>query len=113
MTIDHHLVIATTNDSSDLSDALLRPSRMDLRIVIDYPSENSRREFFTFKGVVEDDLEDFVNQTKSFSMSELKEVFIGTYVLGKSLKHVVAQIKEPLIKQKYESFKHNKKTIGF
>lgn len=113
MSIDHHLVIATTNDSSDLSDAIIRPSRMDMRVVIGYPTKASRLEFFKFKGVEESDLEMFVKASSKFSMSQLKELFIGTYVLGNGFDQVVEQIKNPLAKQRYDSFVHNKIAIGF
>lgn len=113
MTIGHHLIIATTNDSSHLSDAIIRPSRMDLRVVIDYPTKESRREFFKFKGVELSDLDMFVNGTSKFSMSQLKEVFIGTYILSKDFESVIDQIKNPLTKKKYTSFEHSKTSIGF
>lgn len=113
MSIEHHLVIATTNNSSELSDALLRPSRIDMRVIIDYPSPESRTIFFENKGVDKIDIEKFVNSTAKFSISQLKELFIGTYVLGNNFDQVLEQIKNPLSKKKYNSFEHNKPVLGF
>ena len=111
--IDHHVVIATTNDSTNLSDALLRPSRMDMRVIIDFPNDESRKIFFVNKGVEEQDIEKFVKETKDFSMSQLKELFIGTYVLGNVFEQVLDQIKNPLTKKRYDSFKHASGKLGF
>jgi len=113
MSINHHLVIATTNDSSGLSDALLRPSRIDMRVIIDFPSSESRTIFFENKGVEKIDIEKFVNSTTKFSISQLKELFIGTYVLGNNFDQVIEQIKNPLTKKRYDSFEHNKPVLGF
>ena len=93
--INHHLVILTSNDTTDLSEALLRPSRIDWCIEIPSPSDTIRREYFIKKNINEDLLDEFVRKTEEMSFAELKEVFIGTQILGKPLEKVVEQIRTP------------------
>jgi len=93
--INHHLVILTSNDTTDLSSALLRPSRIDMAIEIPAPNDSIRREYFSKKNVPNGVLDEFVAKTKGMSFAELKEVFIGTQILGKSLDKVVEQIDRP------------------
>lgn len=94
--VDNCLSILTSNDTSELSEALLRPSRIDLMYEVPMPDERIRSEYFTKKGVKEEDLPSFVKETEGMSFAELKEAFIGTYVLGKPLEKVIQQLKEPL-----------------
>ena len=42
------------------------------------------------------------------TISELKELFIGSYVMGNSIEDVVSNLKEPFQKQEY-SLKNSKK----
>lgn len=93
--IDNHMIILTSNDTTELSEALLRPSRIDLVYEIDMPDEIIRKEYFQKKGVTEEDLDNFVKETEDMSFAELKEVFIGTYVMQKPLDKVIQQIKTP------------------
>lgn len=106
--IDNHLIILTSNNTSNLSPALLRPSRIDMRFILPNPSETIRREFFEKKEVK--DIDKFVAATDGMSFAELKEVFIGTQILGKKLNKVVDQIKNPLETKDY--FTTKKKKIG-
>lgn len=93
--INDHLVILTSNDTTDLSSALLRPSRIDMAIEIPSPNDTIRREYFIKKKVPNDLLDEFVLKTQGMSFAELKEVFIGTQILGKSLDKVIEQITKP------------------
>ena len=93
--INHHLVILTSNDTTDLSNALLRPSRIDMAIEIPSPNDTIRKEYFSKKGVSDELLDEFVSKTKDMSFAELKEVFIGTQILGKPLDRVIEQITSP------------------
>ena len=113
MSVDHHFVITTTNDSSTIPDALLRPSRMDMQIVVDYPSKEARRKYFELKGVKEEDLDKYVKESAKLSVSQLKELFIGTYVLGNSFENIIGQLKNPLAKQEYSSDYGIKQKMGF
>lgn len=113
MSIEHHLVILTTNDTSELPDALLRPSRIDLREIIDLPNDEVRKKFFELKGVKEDDIDKFVIHSKNFSISQLKELFIAVYVLGNDFDESIHALKNPKAKKKYSTHNHNKTTAGF
>lgn len=99
--INNHLVILTSNNTSELSDALLRPSRIDLRYRLDNPNDNVRREYFQYKGISDDQLDEYVKLTKNLSIADLKEVFIATVILNKSIDQVVKDIKNPLQKRDY------------
>ena len=81
--VDNCLSILTSNNTSELSEALLRPSRIDLVYEVPMPDERIRGEYFMKKGVKTEDLPKFVEETEGMSFAELKEIFIGTYVLGK------------------------------
>jgi len=107
---DHHLVILTSNNTSDLSEALLRPSRVDLMYEIPNPNSKIRREFFEKKGIDKKHLKEYADSTEGMSFAEMKEVFIGTIVLGKSLEEVVNQIENPLETKDY--LIKSKKKIG-
>lgn len=99
--INHHLVILTSNDTSTLSPALLRPSRIDMVFEIVPPGADIRKEFFIKKGIAEDRLQEYVDKTDGMSFAELKEVFTGTVVLDKSIDEVVSQIKHPMETKNY------------
>lgn len=99
--INNHLVILTSNNTSELSDALLRPSRIDLRYRLDNPNDNVRKEYFQYKGISDDQIDEYVRLTKNLSIADLKEVFIATVILNKSIDQVVKDIKNPLQKRDY------------
>ena len=84
-----------SNDTSNLSDALLRPSRIDLTYEILNPDEKIRKEYFAKKGVEEKDLDKFAKLTEGMSFAQMKEVFIGTVVQGTDIKKVVKRILDP------------------
>jgi len=100
-TIDDHAIIMTSNDTSDLSEAFLRPSRVDMRFIIPQPDKDIRREYFSKKGLDEKELNTIVKATDGLSFAGLKEVFIGTKVLGKSLDNVLHQLKNPIESKDY------------
>lgn len=99
--INNHLIILTSNNTSELSDALLRPSRIDLRYQLKNPSEKIRREYFRHKGIDESLLEEYVSKTKGLSLADLKEIFIATIILDKPLDKSVLELRSPLMKQDY------------
>lgn len=109
--IDHHLIITTSNNTTDLPDALLRPSRIDRRFYIGYPSETSRREFFKNKGVEESQLDTYVKKSEDLTLSELKELYIGTYILDNDFDEVIDQILNPFEKKEYVSKKSSNPSI--
>lgn len=105
--VDNHLIILTSNDTTSLSPALLRPSRIDRRYVLPNPSAKIRKEFFNKKGITDTDT--YVKATDGMSFAELKEVFIGTQILGKDLNKVVDQILNPLETRDYFTTTKKKK----
>ena len=99
--INNHLIILTSNNTSELSNALLRPSRIDLRYQLRNPSEKIRREYFQHKGIDESLLEEYVSKTKGLSLADLKEIFIATIILDKPLDKSISELRSPLMKQDY------------
>lgn len=107
--IDMHLVIMTTNNSTNLSEALLRPSRIDLKYEIKNPTENMRRKYLQEKELDPAILEEVVNKTENFSFAMLKEVFVSLAILNKDLNNTIDTINNPLENKDYLN---NTKTIG-
>lgn len=94
--IDNHLIILTSNDTTKLSEALLRPSRIDLTFEIPNPNIKIRKEFFKHKGIKDEEkINEYAKVTKNFTFAELKEFFIGTEILGKPVDKVIKQITTP------------------
>lgn len=79
--LDHHIILATTSNSEAIDESLLRPSRIDLRVEVDFPSETARREYFQHKNVPEKILDAMVEVSEGFSMADLKELYICIFVL--------------------------------
>lgn len=108
----NHLVIATSNNIEEVPDSFLRPSRIDLKIVIDYPSEEVRREFFKFKNAPNDKLDDLVKITEDCTFADLKEVFITHFVLDYSIEDAITKVKSPFEKKDYSSFANRRSKLG-
>jgi ATP-dependent 26S proteasome regulatory subunit len=111
--LNHHLVIATSNNTEDIPETFLRPSRLDLKIEIGYPSKKTREEYFRYKNVPEEDIDHIVEVTKDCSLADLKEVFICVYILGYDLEKAVDQVLNPTDKKNYTNGKYNRSKIGF
>lgn len=109
--INNHLIVLTSNDTTNLSEALLRPSRIDLIYDIPTPSKTIRKEYFENKGIDPELINDYVDASEGFSFAQMKELFIGTKVLGKSLEKVVSQINEPFKTKDYLTKTYNLKGI--
>jgi len=108
--IDHHIVIMTSNNTSELSEALLRPSRVDMHFEVSNPDKDIRKEYFIKKGVPTENIDAFVTHSEGMSFAQLKELFIGTQILGKDLIQVVNQLKNPLSSKDYLT---TTKTLGY
>ena len=108
--IDHHIVIMTSNNTNELSGALLRPSRVDMHFEIPAPDADIRKEYFEKKGINSDDINAFVKATDAMSFAQLKEVFIGTQILEKPLEQVVSRLINPLSSKDYLT---STKTLGY
>lgn len=109
----HNLVIATSNNTEEIPDSFLRPSRIDLRIEIDYPSETTRREFYEKKNISGDKLEHLVEETENCTFADLKEVFICHFVYNHNIKEAVERVKNPLKKKDYTVLNRKKSKLGF
>lgn len=108
--IDHHIIIATTNNTEDIPDTILRPSRIDLKIEVPYPSENTRREYFQHKKVPSEDLDSLVKLTEKCSLADLKEIYICTYLLDYSIEDAISKVTHPREKKNYmNSYSGNNK----
>ena len=99
--LDHHVVIATTNNTELIPDTFLRPSRIDLKIEVPLPSEQTRREYFKFKNTPEDDIENLVKQSEDFSLADLKELYVCIYLLDYTVEEAVGKITAPKEKKNY------------
>lgn len=110
--LNHHLIIATSNNTENIPDTFLRPSRLDLKIEVDYPSEQTRKEFFRNKEVPENDLSELVKATKECSLADLKEVYICVYLLDYTVEEALTQVLDPTEKKNYLERKYKKTKIG-
>lgn len=111
--INHHVVIATTNNTEVIPDTFLRPSRIDLKIEIPLPCDQTRREYFRYKEVPEKDLEELVSRSDQLSLADLKELYICIYLLDYTIEDAVLKINSPREKKNYLSFPKNKSRMGF
>lgn len=91
--INHSLTILTTNNSSRLSSALLRPSRVDKRYVINLPNKEAREEYFKFKNIPEELIPKYVEASENMNISQLKELFISTVVLENTFEESLDSLK--------------------
>lgn len=110
--LNHHVIIATTNNTEDIPDTFLRPSRIDLTIEINMPTDTIRREYFQFKKIKEPALSELVKETNGCSLADLKEVYICIYLLDYSIDNALTKVKTPKIKKNYMFSPQNKIKIG-
>lgn len=99
--INHHVVIATTNNTTEVPDTFLRPSRLDLKIEVPLPNEKTREEYFRFKNVPEEVIADLVKQSKDCSLADLKEIYICIYLLDYTIEDSIKKITAPREKKNY------------
>ena len=110
--VNHHIVIATSNNTEDIPDTFLRPSRLDLKIEVDYPTEKTREEFFRFKKVPEEQISDLVLATDQCSLADLKEIYICIFLLDYTVDEAVNQVLQPTEKKNYLERKYKRSKIG-
>lgn len=87
--IEKAVFLATTNYPEKLGERIInRPSRFDKRFKIDHPNSESRRMYFEYLiGVnriaeLDINLDQWVKDTKGFSLAHLKELFVAVVILG-------------------------------
>ena len=107
-----HIVLATTNNSGNLENTFLRPSRFDLRILIGPPSENVKREYLETKGFTKEELDIIIDKISKFTFADLKELFISVKLLGYNLDTAIEKISNPLAKKNYLTNQLGKVRIG-
>lgn len=110
--IEHHVVIATTNNTEDIPDTFLRPSRLDLKILIDLPNELVRKEYFIFKKVPEEIIKELVEKSEGCSLADLKEIYICIFLLDYNIEKAISQVTTPREKKNYLHNSVNSNNIG-
>lgn len=110
--INHHVVITTSNNTQEIPEAFLRPSRIDLIIEIPLPCEEVRREYFINKKVPEDRIEELIKNTKDFSLADLKEIYISIFLLDYPLEAAIAKIKNPIEKRNWTRKSLSKRALA-
>jgi ATP-dependent 26S proteasome regulatory subunit len=79
--VDHQVVIATTNHFDDLNDLLLRPSRFDNHVEVPRPSPEIKEAYLINKGLDVERAKDWSVSSDDFSLAELKELFTSVILL--------------------------------
>jgi len=108
--VNHLVVVATSNRFKDLNDLVLRPSRFDTHIELLSPTQEVRTAYLIKKGLDEPTAAAWAEQTNDFSLAELKELFVSVQLLGFSLEVAKSRITNQTKNVKNTTF--NKKTQG-
>ncbi len=113
--IDHCVVITTTNRYSELNDLILRSSRIDRVINIPNPVEQIKKNYLIKKGLTEEQAIEWSKNTPDFSFADLKELFVSVILLNadfnKTKKKIKTQVDDIVQKTEKKSRKHTK--MGF
>jgi hypothetical protein len=119
--IDKTVFLATTNYPDRLGARIInRPSRFDKRFKIGMPSAEAREMYL--RHLIKEDrvddleipLEQWVADTKDFTLSHLRELFIAVLILGDNYEDAVktlASMKEQIIPE--SEFQERKSSLGF
>lgn len=111
--IEHHVVISTSNNTNNIPDILLRPSRIDLHIEVPIPDSNVKREYLSHKSIKDTELiEKIVNNTPDFSLADLKELYIAIAVLGYSFDHAFEKVNAKYVKKNFGQRKNSANKMG-
>lgn len=94
--------LATTNYPEKLDDRIVnRPSRFDLRVRIDPPTELVRAMYL--KSLLLDgdtiDIARYVSDTDGLSLAHIKELFVATHILGASYDDAIARLRDMATKK--------------
>lgn len=111
--LDHHVVIATTNNTESIPDTYLRPSRIDLKFEIPLPTSKIRSEYFKYKKVPENNLKELVDKSEGCSLADLKELYICIYLLNYTIDEAISKIKSPREKKCFLDSPQAKSRLGF
>lgn len=99
--LENVLFLATSNYAEKLSPRMLRPSRFDLKIKLEYPSESMRKKYLQELFKANDTnkisiLNRYVRDTNGFTFADLKELFISTCIFGFNYESCLASLKGSL-----------------
>lgn len=118
---DNVIIIATTNYPERLEERFSsRPSRFDVRVLIDVPSPEVREFYIKSKLKPEDlariDINEWIRNTEGFTLDHLKELILLTFVLDNPFDDSLIQVKEMIknVKIKNVTIKRGLPTpVGF
>jgi len=111
--IQHHLVIATTNDTTDMEESLLRPGRFDKQVYISSPNDVVRGEYFKNKGISEEELDKFVKVSEGFTFAALKNLLFSVKLIGCTLEDTVEYLEDSGEKVNYNENLNKKTSVRF
>lgn len=113
--VNHNIVIATTNRPDELNDLILRPCRFDWHIEVNVPTLATRKFFLEKKGLDADVIDKWVKDTKDFSFAELKELFSAVILLDNDYNATLKKLKDQGDAIQNTTFKpkHKSSAIGF
>lgn len=80
---NHFLTVGTTNHFDKLSGRILRPSRFDTHVLVDYPTEHARRVFVEAYITNARDVNAIVKETNGKSLADVKERVLQHLVFAK------------------------------
>ena len=104
-TFENIIFLATTNHINKINKRVLRPSRFDFKLQMDYPILETRRQYltnlfnsmqFSNPEVVANIIEKMTKDTDKFSFADLKELFISVAIFGYDYEKVLEDIKNAL-----------------
>lgn len=110
--IEHHVTIATTNNTTRIPDSFLRPSRIDLKFEIELPNINVRKEYFLHKKVEEELATLLAEKSEGFSLADLKELYIAIFLLDYSVESAIQKITEVDVKRDFSSKRHKNSKLS-
>jgi hypothetical protein len=116
--LDKIVFLATTNYPERLGARIVnRPSRFDKRFKIGYPNIESRRLYF--ESLMHGDmdklgvnLEQWVKDTKGFSLAHLKELFVAVCILGDDYKETICTL-ESMRERLHSDDDESSQKVGF
>jgi len=113
LSVDHIVVVATSNRYKDLNDLVLRPSRFDQHIEMLGPTLEIRKAYLMKKGLDEAEATGWAEQTPEFSLAELKELFVSVKLLGFSIEVAKDRIVKQTKNVKNTTFNKKDSGVGF
>ena len=105
--INHILTLVTSNNTTNIPKAFLRPGRIDKRYVIPALNDKDRRDYFKFKGISDDKLDEWVSKTDGFSISQCKELIISVFILDNNLDDTIQYLTTEKDTKDYTSITHD------